>query len=105
MIDNETIERAAQLLAEAAPPGSGVILFGSYARGEAHEHSDLDFLVVEPEAVDQHNEMVRLRHALSPLDVRVGIDVLVTSRQQFEAWRDTPNNVYYEASKSGRILK
>ena len=51
MIDETTIRKAADMLLAAAPPGSKVILFGSYARGEADERSDLDFLVsFEPEA-------------------------------------------------------
>lgn len=37
---------------EAAPPETRVILFGSHARGEANEHSDLDFLVIEPSVED-----------------------------------------------------
>ena len=44
--------------------------------------------------------MVRLRDALRPL--RVPADVLVTSRSVFEEWRDTPNNVLFEAWTEGR---
>jgi len=102
MIDRATIERAAQALLRAAPPGSGVILFGSHARGDARPDSDLDFLVVEPELIDRRAEMVRLRDVLRPL--RVPADVLVTSRRTFEHWRDTPNNVLYEAFKEGRVF-
>ncbi len=102
MIDQTTIEKAAKLLWDAAPPGSGVILFGSHARGDAHPDSDLDFLVVEPAVKDWHEEMIRLRDALRPL--RVPADVMVTSRQTFEEWRNTPNNVLYEASQEGRTI-
>jgi predicted nucleotidyltransferase len=41
-----------------------VILFGSHARGEAGEHSDLDFLVIEPEVEDWGRESARLHRAL-----------------------------------------
>ena len=67
MISEQTILQAAQLLGEAAKPAR-VILFGSYARGDAQENSDLDFLVIEPELHDKFNEMVRLRQALRPLE-------------------------------------
>jgi predicted nucleotidyltransferase len=96
------IERAVDLLLEAAPPGSRVILFGSHARGDARPDSDLDFLVIEPRVADHRAEMVRLHHALQPL--RVPADVLVTSEAIFEEWRDTPGTVLYEAAKEGRVF-
>jgi len=48
MIEKATIAKAVELLRQAAP-GATIILFGSYARGDHREQSDLDFLVVEPE--------------------------------------------------------
>ena len=102
MIDQATIADAVRLLLEAAPAGSEVILFGSNARGDAGPDSDLDFLVIEPQLTAKHAEMVRLRDVLRPL--RVPADVLVTSRAVFEDWRDTPNNVLYEAWKEGRVF-
>lgn len=100
MIDQQTIDQAAQRLLNAAPPGSGVIVFGSYARGNAGPSSDLDFLVIEPQVTNRHEEMIRLRDVLR--EVPASVDVLVTSRNSFEEWRETPNNVLYEAWKEGR---
>lgn len=102
MIEPNTIDHAAQRLLDAAPAGSGVIVFGSYARGTAGPSSDLDFLVIEPEVANRHEEMVRLRDVLR--DVPASIDVLVTSRKAFKEWRETPNNVLYDAWKEGRRL-
>jgi predicted nucleotidyltransferase len=42
MFDDAVIQEAGRRLLEAAPPETRVILFGSAARGEAGEHSDLD---------------------------------------------------------------
>jgi len=64
MIDQNTIDEAVRILMDAAPAGSEVILFGSYARGEVNEDSDLDFLVVEPTLGSRRDEMVRLRMML-----------------------------------------
>lgn len=101
LLSRETIDQAAQMLLEAAPQGSEVILFGSYARGDAGPDSDVDFMVVEPFVGGQRSEMVRLRQVLRPL--RIPVDVLVVSREGFEAWKDKINNVVYEAAREGRV--
>lgn len=102
MIDQATIEKAVDLLLEAAPAGSRVILFGSHARGDARPDSDLDFLVIEPRVADHRVEMVRLEEVLDALNIPT--DVLVTSREVFEEWHDTPGTVLYEAVKEGRVF-
>ena len=101
MISEETIRRAVELLKGAASP-SRIILFGSYARGDARENSDLDFLVTQPVVTARRREMVRLSDVLRPL--RVPADVLVTSDRVFEEWRNIPGTVIYEANKEGKVL-
>jgi len=102
MIDQPTITEAIRLLLEASPAGSRVILFGSYARGDARQDSDLDFLIVEPRLSSRRSEMVRLRQVLRPMQIPV--DVLVVSESAFESWKDTPNNVIFAAFKEGRVF-
>jgi predicted nucleotidyltransferase len=58
---DELIERAGRALLGAASSPARVILFGSYARGDARDGSDLDFLVIEREVDDRAAESVRLR--------------------------------------------
>jgi uncharacterized protein len=103
MVDEQTIRKVADALLAATPPGSQVILFGSYARGQADSRSDLDFLVVEPEVQDLAAEMVRLRRALRGMVLP--IDVIVLSRQRFEYWKDTPNTLAHRAMKEGRVYE
>jgi predicted nucleotidyltransferase len=102
VIDEATIEKAANLLREAAP-GAKVILFGSYARGDATDGSDLDFLVVEPEVRARRKESVRLRDVLRPL--RIPVDIIVASEKTFRYWADTPNTVICGAAREGRVFE
>ncbi len=101
MISEQTIQQAAHLLGEAAKPAK-VILFGSYARGDAQENSDLDFLVIEPELPDKFNEMVRLRQVLRPL--RVPVDVLVYSQEEINQQQGACSTAVYWALREGRVL-
>jgi predicted nucleotidyltransferase len=103
MIDEQTISTAAKLLLDSAPPGSRVILFGSFARGQGKAQSDLDFMVIEPKVPLEFAEMVRLRETLRGLPVAV--DVLVVSAETFAYWVDTPNTVYHQAAKEGRFYE
>jgi predicted nucleotidyltransferase len=103
MIDQKTIDRAIRLLLDAAPAGSEVILFGSYARGDAGEDSDLDFLIIEPVLESRRDEMVRLRTVLRPM--RIPVDVLVVSRDAFQDWKEWPNNIISEAVREGRSFR
>jgi uncharacterized protein len=79
-----------------------VILFGSYARGDADRHSDLDFLVIEPSVDDVVKESARLRRVLTTLDVFV--DVVVVSEEEAEGWRDVYGSVIHAALSEGRSL-
>lgn len=95
------IERLTQLLIQAARPRR-IILFGSQARGDASEDSDLDVMVVEEGISDRASEMVRLNRLLRSFNIPV--DLLVVSAEKFNYWCDTPGNVYFEAATEGRIL-
>jgi uncharacterized protein len=102
MIDEATINEAGRLIGEAAPEGSRVILFGSHARGEAHDHSDVDILVIEPEVENTAEESVRLHRTLK--DLRVPVDVLVVALERAERWSKVKGTVVERALREGRDL-
>jgi len=101
MLPDQTIQAAVERIVAAANP-TRVILFGSYARGEATEDSDLDLMVVEKEVPNVGEEMVRLRHAVG--DVGIGVDVLVYSEQEFEKRREWCSSPVYWATREGKVL-
>ncbi len=63
MLTDEAIDGAVGRIVAAAQP-SKVILFGSYARGDADEDSDIDLMVVEREVKNRGEEMLKLRLAV-----------------------------------------
>ncbi len=90
------------MLAQAAPPQSKVLLFGSHSRGDARADSDFDFLVIEPSVASKAKEMVRLRGVLDPL--RVAADVIVMSQEYVEEWGEVPGTMLHDALTEGRVL-
>lgn len=76
-------------------------LFGSRARGDANLDSDWDILVVVPEASVPADPLVPWRLTR---DTGVRADVIVYASPQFEAERDVPNTLAYEAASAGVAL-
>ena len=97
----EKIQEAVRRLAQAACPKK-IILFGSRARGDARDDSDLDLLVIEPEVKDRVAEMVRLGRVLRGLILPV--ELVVIDEQRFQEWSEMPGTVYYEAKREGEVL-
>lgn len=101
MISEPQIAAAVDRLAQAAQP-ERILLFGSHARGEAGEESDLDLLVIETEVPDRAAEMVRLRRLLRPL--RIPVDILVYSRAEVERWGNQPGSALFWALREGKVV-
>ena len=106
-MDGKTIDAAAKALLDAAPAGSRVILFGSYARGTARPDSDLDFLIVEPAVEDRFQETFRLRKAVKAAfgDEVQPVDLVVTDEEHFRRSENIPNTLASEAAAEGRVYE
>lgn len=96
------IERAGRTLAGSASAPAKVILFGSHARGEATEGSDLDFLVIEREVEDRAAESVKLRRALRGLGMPV--DVIVIDEALAQRRAKVKGTVVDRALGEGRVV-
>ena len=104
-VTDEILDRMVRAIVEEVDPEQ-VILFGSRARGDAGEESDVDLVVVETEPFGKTRsrrlEAVRLWKALS--DFVVPKDILVYSRDEVEHWRGSPNHVLACALREGAVL-
>ena len=100
------LDSAARAVVEAtvsAVNPDQVILFGSRARGDAQEDSDIDLLVIMPEpfttAHSRQGQLRRIRRALH--GCRLPVDILLYSRDEVAAWADSPNHVIGRSLREG----
>ena len=102
MLHPEELIKAAHRMAAVASEPTTVIVFGSYARGDATEESDLDLLVVQPEVGDKAGEYLKLKAAVGRIGV--GVDLVLFARPDFERRSLVPGTLPYWAKKEGKVL-
>lgn len=102
MLDIKTIQEAVERAVAVAREPSRVILFGSYARGDADEGSDVDLMVIERQVGNKGEEMVNLNRAIGWIGK--GVDVLVYSEEDFARRSLVPGTAPYWAVTEGKVL-
>lgn len=100
-VDNDLIEHIVAKLVQSAHP-TKIILFGSCARNEMKEGSDIDLLIIEQDFENKGKEMVRLRNAIG--NVGLAIDILVYSEQEINDWGHLPGTALYAGLKEGKTI-
>lgn len=101
IIDKNLIKKIAAKLVQACQPNK-IILFGSCARNEMSEGTDIDLLVIEKNLENKGKEMVRLRNIIG--NVGVGVDLLVYSQQEVDEGGHLPGTALYVGLKEGKII-
>lgn len=101
----ELLDQMVQAIVDEVDPDQ-VILFGSCARGDNREDSDVDLLVIESEPFGKTRsrrlEAVRLWRALSSFVVPK--DIVVYSRNEALRWRGSVNHILGRAFREGKVL-
>lgn len=99
----EKVDLAVKTAIEIARP-SRVFIFGSWARGEATDSSDLDLAVLFPD--DRKAELGELRKQISRRlkDIRMSIDLIVASEGYAAEFLSSVNSVYYKILHQGKLV-
>lgn len=101
MLTAQLLQTAVDRVLAVAQPLQ-IILFGSYARGDADAQSDIDLLIVENEVADRGQEMLRLTRSIGYLGL--GVDVLVYSEQEVMRRSQVPGTLLHHALREGKVL-
>jgi len=79
-----------------------IVLFGSAARQQQGQWSDLDVLVVMPDGTPKRQTAQRIYCLLRGL--RVPVDILVTTQGDLNHQKDNPGLIYRTILREGRSL-
>ncbi|MGA3372255.1 MAG: nucleotidyltransferase domain-containing protein [Terracidiphilus sp.] len=98
----EKVDLAVKTAVEIAQP-SRVIVFGSWARGEAQWDSDLDLAVLMPDSAEPRISEIRraLRRRLDTLPLSV--DLVMTTEEFASRFRNEVNSIYYRILRDGQV--
>ena len=101
MIEEQEIRRVATRLGKAAD-ALQVILFGSHARGEAKEHSDVDLMIIAESDLPRFKRSRELYKQLRPYPF--GMDLVVYTPQEIERGKKTPVSFVSAVLREGKTL-
>ena len=101
MINTEQIQELGRQIG-CELPAERVVLFGSYAQGEASEDSDIDLLVVAKTSLPPNQRYAAVRRLLA--DYPAAFDIVVKTPEEYERWRSVVNHIVYFADKYGKVL-
>jgi predicted nucleotidyltransferase len=98
---SEKMQAAVERLVAVARP-TKIILFGSQARGDADDRSDVDLLVIKPHVSNRYEELVALDRSLA--GILMPVDILLVSEAEFEERANQPGAVERAAIQEGLVL-
>ncbi len=101
MIDEQEIKRVATRLGKTAD-ALQVILFGSHARGEAGENSDVDLMIIAESDLPRFKRSRELYKQLRPYPF--GMDLAVYTPQEIERGKKSPVSFVSAVLREGKTL-
>ena len=104
MISEEQIQAVVRRIVEGYAPDK-IILFGSYAYGVPHEHSDLDLLIIKENAEAKRAERaIAVRMLLWGADDVPAMDILIRTPAEMERAAGIFQSVETIAEQQGRLI-
>ena len=104
-MDEELLKSMRDTIVDEVQPDE-VILFGSHAKGTARAGSDVDLLVVMPDAEETRRGRRRITGRLYRrlASFPVSKDILVYTRGETERWRNVTGHIVATSLSEGRRL-
>ena len=101
MIDQNNIIQVAKHLGDASN-AERIILFGSYARGDAAEDSDVDLLIIADSTLPRFKRSRELYKMIRPYPF--GMDLLVYTPQEISKGKESPVSFVSTVLQEGKTV-
>lgn len=95
-------EIVAHLITDYAP--TRIILFGSFARGDAHRDSDIDLLIVKETEESPLERRVHVRRLVAQPERRIPFSPLVLTPAELEQRLALGDPFYRDILRQGKVL-
>ena len=100
MFDHGLVDQVVERIAGEFNPEM-IIVFGSAAKGEAGDRSDLDILVVMETDLFYYRRAPEIRKKL--LGIPLAMDILVTTPEEFRTYKDDNRSFIKDIVRTGKI--
>ena len=101
MITQDIVDRIIETISTAFRPRR-IVVFGSQARGDASDDSDLDLLVEIETDVSRREQARRIRRVFDPYPCPM--DIVVYTPAEVKHWSQVPASLVATAFREGRIV-
>jgi predicted nucleotidyltransferase len=87
-----------------------IVLFGSYAKGNPREDSDIDIMVildnndVAKTYKERLNKYLSIQRLVREINYEIALDILVYSKEEFRMVKNYGNYLIDEIEKTGKII-
>jgi uncharacterized protein len=104
LITNSIIAEITRRLVASLKPEE-IILFGSYAWGTPHQHSDLDLCIIVPDNIPDFDRIEWGVQAINAVDdLMVDVDVLIKTKTDVETFKTVPASLTRKIVEQGKLL-
>jgi predicted nucleotidyltransferase len=101
MIDERKIDAIKDKIVTTVSPEK-IILFGSYAKGENTDESDLDIVVIWDSGFNPHKRNLFLSRLFPGRDF--SLDIFSFTKEEAERLKDVKGTILYEAFHHGKVI-
>ena len=101
MIENYQIQNVVNKISNNFDPDK-ILIFGSFATGNANQNSDLDLIIIKNSDLPRHKRSIEIQKSL--IGSMIPIDILVYTNQEFEEEKLQKNTFINLLNNSYKIV-